>query len=652
MRAPRERWSARPMRGGPDARRRGLPMNRSIRRSLAVALPLLVTLASLAFATERSQVPVRFTWDLTALFPSEAAWTKAKDDLARRVPRIARFKGHLAVSSDSLYAALSMQMILDRDLSRLYTYASQLSDEDTRVSRHLEMRDAAEQLGVQFRSAASFMRPEILAGGAEKIRGFIASDPRLKDYRPHLENILRYAPHTLSAEEEKVAAQAGRMANAGNNIRDLFNNAELPWPTVTLSNGEKVRLDDAAYTKYRQSAERADRDSVFGAFWRAHREYQGTFGAALNAQTQAHVFDRDVHKFRSCLEDALFGDNIPPRVYTQLLDDVHANLPTLHRYLRLRQRMMGLRELRYEDLYAPIIKNVDLHYTPEEAMSLVLDAIAPLGRQYADTLRHGFDSRWIDWMPTTGKASGAYSTGAYNVHPYQLQNFTSLYDEVGTLAHESGHSMHTYIANSHQPYVTHDYATFVAEVASTLNENLLFHRMLDHTTDKATRLYILGSYLDNLRGTLFRQTMFAEFELRIHELAEKGESLSGEKMSKLYLDIVRRYYGHARGVCKVDALYGVEWSYIPHFFYDFYVYQYATSIVASTALANGIRAEASLGRGTARRDAYLHMLASGSSKYPIDLLKDAGVDMTTSAPFKAAMREMNLVMDEMEKLLR
>jgi oligoendopeptidase F len=313
--------------------------------------------------------------------------------------------------------------------------------------------------------------------------------------------------------------------------------------------------------------------------------------------------------------------------------------------------MLGIQELRYEDLYAPLVKNVDMHFTPEQAMDIVLDAVKPLGPAYVDTLRHGFASRWIDWMPTTGKESGAYSTGAYGVHPYQLQNFTGLYDEVSTLAHESGHSIHTYLADSHQPYPTHDYATFVAEVASTLNENLLFHRMLDRTQDKATRLYLLGSYLDNLRTTLFRQALFAEFEMRMHAMAEKGETLSGENLSKLYLEIVRRYYGHDLGVCKVDALYGVEWAYIEHFYFDFYVYQYATSIVASTALANGIREEAAHG-GTAKRDAYLHMLESGSSRYPIDLLKGAGVDMTTSAPFKAAIREMNSVMDEMEKLLR
>ncbi len=627
-------------------------MNRSLRLLFFALAPLSLALPSVAPAKERAEVPVQFTWDLTALYPSEAAWTAAREDLARRVPSVAAFQGHLGMAAESLYTALATMMDLDRGLSRLQAYASQINDEDQRVSRHLEMREAAQRLLVQFHAASSYVRPEILAVGGSKVRAFIAAEPRLKEYKPYLEDLLRYEKHTLSAAEEKIAAQAGRMAGAGYAIRDLFNNAELPWPTVKLSTGEDVRLDDAAYTKYRQSANRADRDTVFRAFWNAHRDFQGTYGAALNALVQEHIFDRDVHQYASCLEDALFGDNIPTRVYTQLLEDVHTNLPVLHRYLRLRQRMMGLKELRYEDLYAPIVSEVKMSFTPEEAMKLTLEAVAPLGKEYADTLRQGFASRWIDWMPTTGKASGAYSTGAYGVHPYQLQNFTGLYDEVGTLAHESGHSMHTYLADRHQPYVTHNYATFVAEVASTLNENLLFHHMLDRTKDKATRLYVLGSYLDNLRGTLFRQTMFAEFELKMHELGEKDETLSGTNLSDLYLGIARKYYGHDQGVCKVDSLYAVEWSYIPHFFYDFYVYQYATSIVASTALANGIRDEAAAGKGTKKRDAYLNMLSSGSSKYPIDLLKEAGVDMTTSAPFQAAMKEMGSVMDEMDKLLK
>ena len=623
-----------------------------MRRAFFIA-PLALALAlTSARATERAQVPEQYKWKLTDLYPSEAAWKTAKEGIERRIPALARFQGRLGHSAESLYVALSTIDHVNRDLERLYNYSSMLNDQDLRVASHVAMKQEAGKLYVDFGTATSYVQPELIAVGAPKIRSFQAQDARLKEFRMYLEEAIRYAPHTLSAAEEKVAAKAGLMSGAGQDIRDLFKNAEMPYPEVRLSDGKRVRLDDAAYTEYRQSTNRADRDSVFRAFWSKHREFQGTLGATLDAQVRAHVFNRDVHKFKSCVEAALFANNIPPRVYTQLLADVHANLPTLHRYLRLRKRMMGVDTLRYEDLYAPIVKEVTLHFTPEQAMETVLGAVAPLGQDYVETLHKGMIGGWIDWMPTTGKASGAYSTGAYGVHPYQLQNFTGQYDEVGTLAHESGHSMHTHLADTHQPFATHNYATFVAEVASTFNENLLFHSMLDHHADKPTRLFLLGSYLDNQRQTLFRQVLFAEFELRIHEMAEKGQTLTGESMTKLYLDLLRTYYGDKQGVCKVNPLYGVEWAYIPHFYYNFYVWQYATSIVASTSLAQVVRAEAATHPARfPKRDAYLAMLSKGGSEYPIDELKGAGVDMTTSTPFKAAIREMNAVMDEMERML-
>lgn len=613
----------------------------------------LVSSPGVASATERSEIAEKYRWDLSDLYRSTAAWNTSKSAVEKRLPSLARFQGRLGVSAESLSIALSTMMGIHRELTQLYNYSSMLSDQDVRISSHLAMRQSMDKLFVDYTTATAFVQPEILRVGAEKVRAMIAAEPRLAEYRMYLEGILRYAPHTLGPAEEKLLAQAGLLASAGSDVRDIFTDAEMPYPQIRLSTGERVRLDAAAYTAHRQATVRADRDSVFRAFWGKHREFQGTLGAALNAQVRAHVFNRDARKFKSCVEAALFNNAIPTRVYTQLLSDVRTNLPTLHRYLRLRKRMMAVDTLRYEDLYAPIVKSVEMKFTPEEAMEVTLGACAPLGAEYVAAMRKGFADRWIDWMPSTGKASGAYSTGAYGVHPYQLQNFTGHYDEVGTLAHEYGHSIHTYFAFKTQPYVTSDYATFVAEVASTLNENLLFHYMLDRTQDRDKRLYLLGSYLDNLRTTLFRQTLFADFELQIHQMGERGETLTGENLSKLYLDLLRRYYGHAQGVCKVNDLYGVEWAYIDHFFYNFYVYQYATSIVASSALANGIHAEiAARPAGTAKRDAYLKLLSAGGSKYPIDLLKDAGVDMTTSVPFKAAIREMNTVMDEMERLLR
>ncbi len=604
-----------------------------------------------AVATERSEVPQKYTWNLADLYPTEKAWEAAKDAAIRRIPEIARFEGHLGESAAGLFAALSAVMDLDRELNQVRFYASRLYDQDTRVGHSLEMLQSADQAIVQFRTASAFLQPEILSLDPAKVKEFIAADPRLKDYEFFLQDILRRKPHTLSPAEERIVAQAGNVAGTGETIHSVFTNADLPYPEVTLSTGEKVRLDAQAYTRYRASANRADRDKVFLAFWTRYGEFKRTLGAALYAQVKAHVFNKEVHKFPSSLDAALFNYDIPTDVYRRLVSDVHANLPTLFRYLKLRQRMLGVDQLRYEDLYAPIVKEMGATYTPEQAIDLIVAACAPLGQDYVTTLRKAYAGRWVDFLPSAGKRSGAYSETAYGVHPYQLQNFMGQYEDVSTLAHELGHSMHSYLSDRAQPYVTHDYSTFVAEVASTFNESLLFHRMLAQAKDDGTRLALLGSRLELLRTTIFRQTLFAEFELRIHEMAERGEPLTGENLSKLYLQLVREYYGDAQGVCKVGDLYAAEWAYIPHFYWNFYVYQYSTSLVASITLAQGVVAEAAHGGPPARRDAYLKMLSSGSSKYPITLLKDAGVDMTTSKPFEAAMKEMNDVLDQIEAIL-
>lgn len=605
-----------------------------------------------ACAAERSAVPEQYKWDLSDLYASDQQWEAAKDAVAKRVPELAKLAGTLGASPQAFHAALQTIADARLELDRVAVYASLRGDEDTRENRTREMVQSAQQVAVDFGAAVAFVQPEILALGSGKVAQFVTAEPKLVPYKPLLDNILRFEAHTLDAAQEQLVAKAGDLADAGATVAGVFRNAELPYPEITLSNGEKVVLDNAAYTQYRASPVRADRDAVFKAFFGAYKQFEGTFGASLYENVQAHMFDAEVHHFGGSLEAALFGTNVPASVYTQLIADVHANLPTLHRYLNLRQRMMGLDQLRYEDLYAPIVKSVELTYTPEQAMELTLAAVEPLGPEYVATLKQGFTERWVDFMPTPGKRSGAYSTGVFGVHPYQLLNYTGLYEEVSTLAHESGHSMHTFLAAKHQPYVTSDYPIFVAEVASTCNENLLLHRMLDQTKDRDTRLFLLGSALDNMRTTLFRQTLFAEFEMRIHELAEQGEPLTGEKLSKLYLELVRQFYGHDQKVCLVDDLYAVEWAYIPHFYRNFYVFQYATSLVASNSIASAIRAEAAAKKpSTKTRDAYLTMLSSGSSKYPIDLLKIAGVDMTTSAPFAAAMKEMNAIMDQIDGLM-
>ena len=622
---------------------------------LALALGLVAAVAPKA--EERSAIADKYKWKLSDLYPSDEAWTKAKDDLAARIPEMAKYQGRLGESPATLYEALSTMMDMDKTLSRLYSYASMLTDQDTRVSGSLQMLQGIEQVAAQFGATVSYVRPEILTLDPAKVEDFIAQEPRLADYKPYLENILRMKAHTLTPDQEKIVAQAnGQMAGSAESIYSIFTNADLPYPKdVKLPSGETIKLlDAAAYTKWRASTDRADRDVVFKAFWGKYNEFRRTLGTSLYSQVKAHMFTKDARHYDSCLQAALDRNNIPVAVYKQLIADVHTNLPVLQRYLKLRQRMMGVDQLRYEDLYAPIVKDVDMTFSPEQAMDITLKACAPLGKTYVDALAKGYASGWVDFMPSTGKRSGAYSNGAaYDVHPFQLLNFMGAYDDVSTLAHESGHSMHSYLSNTHQPYVTADYSIFVAEVASTLNENLLLDYMLKNTKDDATKLYLLGSYLEGMRQTLFRQTLFAEFEMRIHEMAESGESLTGDNMSALYLSLLKEYYGDAQGVCKVDDLYGVEWAYIPHFYYNFYVYQYATSLTASSYIADAIKQDAASKKPDFKtRDAYLNMLSSGSSKYPIDLLKGAGADMTTSGPFNAAMKRMSAVMDQIEAILK
>ena len=619
-----------------------------MRLTPAATLLALALGAAPAPAEERSQIPEKYTWNLADLYPSEAAWSKAREAAAQRVARLAEQRGRLGASAEALRAALADFFSVQLDLERLSVYAESVANQDTRQSRPRELKQAAEQLQVDFASATSWIQPEILALDPATLRAFLAREPKLAEFRFYLEETLRWRPHTLPAGEERIVAEAQNLTDAGQSIYGVFKDADLPYPTVKLSTGAEVRLDPAAFGLHRASRVREDRERVFAAFFGSLKGFQGTMGAALYAQVRAHLFQKKVRSFGSALEAALFRGNIPTAVYRQLLADVHDSLPALHRYLRLRQRLLGVDALRYQDLYAPLVAKVDLSFTPDEARALTLEAFAPLGKEYVAALRQGYQSRWTDFLPSTGKRAGAYSTsGVYGVHPYQLLNFNGKYEDLTTLAHESGHSMHTFLAAAGQPYPTAHYPIFVAEVASTLNENLLLHFMLGRAKDDATRLALLGSYLDGMRTTLFRQTLFAEFELAAHEMAE---TLTGENLSARYLDLVRTYYGHATGVCRVEDVVAQEWQFVPHFYYDFYVYQYATSLVASTSLARGIREEAARGE-TKRRDAYLALLRAGGSRYPVDLLKQAGVDMTTPAPFRAAIAEMNATMDEMERIL-
>jgi oligoendopeptidase F len=618
-------------------------------RALLVIVILLVSVGPARSQQERdrARIPDRYKWNLADLYPSETAWRTAKDKLVADIPQVQAFKGTLGTSAARLADALELASRLTKDLSRIYTYASLVADQDTRVSAAQGMRQEMQQVAASFGSEVAFIEPETLKVNKAALESWIAKEPRLKVYTHYLDDLQRRRAHTLSDAEEKLLASSSVVSSAPANTYNIFSNADFPYPTVTLSDGKSVKLDSSSFNLYRAVPNREDRQKVISAFFGALGQYGGTFGSTLNGQVQANEFYAHARQYGSALEAALDGPAIPMSVYTHLVDGVNQALPTFHRYLQLRKRMMKLNELHYYDLYAPLVGSVDLTYTPEESEKHVLAALAPLGTDYVAAVKRAFNERWIDLLPSEGKASGAYSNGsAYDVHPYMLINFNGKYTDVSTVAHELGHTMQSYRSNKTQPYPLADYPIFVAEVASTFNEALLIDYMLKTIKDDNTKLSLLGNYLENIKGTVFRQTQFAEFELRAHEMAEKGQPITGEALDKLYLDVTRKYYGHDKGVCIVDDYIAHEWAFIPHFYRNFYVYQYATSFTASAALSEKV-----LTGDEAATKRYLAFLSAGGSKYPIDLLKDAGVDMTTTEPLQLTMQKMNRVMDDMETLI-
>jgi oligoendopeptidase F len=611
-------------------------------------LALACTLAVFAQERDRSTVPDKYKWDLTHIYSSDEAWRKAKDAIVADVPKLRDYKGKLSASGQSLAGALELLSRITKEFNRAYVYSSMTSDTDTRVSKYQGMQQEMVQLGAQLAADAAYIEPEILKIDRAALERTIAGEPRLKDYRLYLDDIQRRAPHTLTDAEERLLASAGVIASTPSTTYGIFADADFPYPSVTLSDGKTVRLDSSGYSLYRALPNRDDRRKVMSEFFGALGKYHGTFGSTLNGQVQSNMFYARARKYGSALESALDAPNIPTSVYMRLLEGVNRHLPTFHRYLKLRQRMMKLDDLHYYDLYAPLVSSVDLNYSIDDAQTIVLKALEPLGPDYLTAARRAFTERWTDWHPTEGKRSGAYSNGgAFDVHPYMLLNYNGKYTDLSTVAHELGHTMHSYFSNKTQPYPTSSYPIFVAEVASTFNEALLIDYMLKTIKDEATKLSLLGNYLEGIKSTVFRQTQFAEFELRMHEAAEKGEALTGEAFDTLYAEITKKYYGHDNAVCIVDDYVGYEWSFIPHFYRNFYVFQYATSFTAAEALAEKVIAGDK--EATKRM---LTFLSSGGSKYPIDLLKDAGVDMTTDEPLELTIRKMNRVMDEMERLIK
>jgi oligoendopeptidase F len=620
---------------------RFVPMKAIPSRFVAVALAAALALPVLP-ATERPQD----RWSLSDLYADTQAWNADAGQLETALAEIAQCRGELGRSARRFHECLDLQADAGKRFARLAVYANELHAQDTGVAASLELRQRAQVLSSKFAEATSFARPEILALGKPTVDRFFAEEPGLAIYRHPLDVILRAAPHTRDAEGEAILAAFDLASGAGGDAYETLSNADMPWPTVKLSDGTEARLDQTGYEKYRESANREDRKKVFDAFWAKFKEFERTFGVTFYDSLKEDTVYAKVRRYPDSLHRALDANNIPVAVYDTLIAQTRAHLPTLHRYFRLRARMLGVKEMRYYDIYPPLVKSTR-EYPIDEGEKLMLEAVKPLGEDYVAAMRSGLEHRWMDVYPRPRKLSGAHMAGAaYDVHPFLLINYTGNYESVSTIAHEWGHAMHTYLSNRGQPFPTSRYATFVAEIASTLNEALLLEHVLKTAKDDDERLLYLGSALEGLRATYFRQAMFAEFEREVHARVDRGESLTGEALTKIYGDILRRYHGDKEGVVKIDDLYTVEWAYIPHFYNSFYVFQYATSIAASSLFADAI-----LKGEPGARERYLKLISSGGSDYPYELVKAAGVDLATPAPYDAIAARMDRIMDQIEAIL-
>ena len=585
-------------------------------------------------------------WNLAEIYPSVDAFNADAAKLEGQMKELGACSGQLGDGAARFRACLDLRADMTKRYFRMAAFAGEQVSEDTGNPAYLELDQKADVLGNKLTEAAAFFEPQILHIGKDRIAQFLAQEPALSIYRFPLDQTLRQAPHTLDDEGEALIARFGLMDNAGSAAYSILTNADIPWPKIKLSTGEEVTLDASAYTKYREVQNRDDRKAVMDAFFTAFKTYERTIGVTLYSQLKQDAVHSKVRKYPDTITRVLDRNNVPVAVLDTLIAQTNANLPTLHRYFRLRAKLLGVPQLHYYDIYPPLVKG-DFKIPYAQGRKLVLDAVAPLGKDYVAALTYGLDHRWMDTYPRPRKQSGAHMDGyAYDVHPYVLMNYNDDYESVTTIAHEWGHAMHSYLANKAQPFVTSNYVIFVAEIASTFNEELLLQHVLKTAKTDDERLYYLGSALEQLRGTFFRQAMFAEFERAIHARVDKGEPMSGEALTKTYCDILKRYHGAQEGVVAIDDAYCVEWEYIPHFYNSFYVYQYATSIAASSLFAKRVEAKEP---GALER--YLAMLKAGGSNYPYELVKTAGVDLATPAPYQALVARMNAIMDEIEAIL-
>ena len=610
----------------------------------AAAIVLFVACPSLA--TEVEEPDPQATWNLTDLYPSVEAWSEARDEVMADFDRIDSLRGTLDDSADSLYQAYRLVSDTYKKAGRVYVYASLNADEDLRESETQERRQLGDIMFARFGEVTAWMQPELIKVGREVVESYIKEDDRLQPFAHQLDDSLRNAAHTLSPETEQTLSYFSQTFGAPNDTYSLLANSDIPWPTITLSDGEKIVVDSQGYSKARSRANRDDRKLAFDTFWNKWAEYRSSVGMVLNSHLQTQVALAKARNYDSVLHRELFQDNLPPKVYRTLVEQVNKALPTLHRYFKLRARMLGVEQMHYYDIYPPLV-SLNREFSLETSKKITLDAMAILGDDWVSLQKQAMEDRWMHVYPQRGKRSGAYMAGfAYDVHPYLLLNHNDDYSSLSTFAHEWGHAMHTVYAKQEQPFETAGYATFIAEIPSTSLELILQDYMTRNASTIDEKLFYLGHALEGMRGTFFRQTMFAEFELALYEAAERGEALSGDRITEMYGEILRRYHGHDDGIVLIDDLYTNEWMFVPHFYYNMYVFQYATSKTAGTAMYEKIVSD-----GEAGVENYKNLLRAGGSDYPYKLLVNAGVDLATPEPYEAMVRKMNAIMDEMERLL-
>lgn len=592
---------------------------------------------------KRSEVAEEYTWDLSDMYTDKKTWEAELNEISSIMEEIEKTEGNVTASASQLLNVLEKSALAGQKLELALNYAARLYDQDKKNTKHQAMEQKANALAAEYSSQTSFIVPEILALDETVLEGYYKEQEGLELYRIQIEEIQRLKAHSLSAELEKLVAMTSEMSQTAAEVYSILDNADLAFPEILDEDGESVRISHGNFVPLLESPDRRVRKDAFENYYKVYQQFINTIAGLYNGQVKQQIFYAKARNYESTLEAAVDANHVPSKVYYNLIDTVNKNLDKMHRYVKIRKKCLGVEELHMYDVYTPMIADAAKKISFEEAKETVLKALAPLGEAYVNTVREGFANRWIDVYENEGKRSGAYSAGAYGVHPYVLLNHNDTLDNMFTLAHEMGHSMHSYYSNDTQPYIYSQYKIFVAEVASTCNEVLLMEYLLANTTDQKERAYLLNHYLDSFKGTVYRQTMFAEFEMQTNKLVEDGESLTADCLNKLYYELNCKYYGPEM-VSDPEIAY--EWARIPHFYYDFYVYQYATGYSAAVAIAHAILKE-----GAPAVERYLKFLSGGCSKSPIDLLKIAGVNMEEPQPIQEALAVFGEILDEIETLV-